>query len=94
MAKIVRIPDGVDAPPQLLLWEADEMAPVIAGLIAGVALDRLLICLTIGLLLIKVYRQVRDRRPDGFFLHWLYWYGFGATKGYSLINPFARRWTN
>jgi len=90
--KVIKVPQGVDAPPQFLLWQADELIPPLAGLIFGVAIGQVLICTALGLLLVNTYRKLRDGQPDGFVFHYLYWHGIGQSKGYSLVNPYVRLW--
>lgn len=90
--KIIKIPQGVDAPPQFLLWQADELIAPLAGMVFGVVIGQVLLCTFGGLLLVNTYRKLRDGQPDGFVFHYLYWRGFGYSKGYSLVNPFVRLW--
>lgn len=89
--KPVRIPRRVDEPPHLLLWSADELAPVLIGLFAGVMLDKLFVCVAIGLIVTNLYRKFRDNRPDGYLMHLLYWFGMPITKAKSFKNPYSRR---
>ncbi len=42
--KPVKIPRRVDEPPHLLLWSADELAPMLLGLTIGVIIGKALIC--------------------------------------------------
>lgn len=87
----VEIPRRVDEPPHLLLWSMDEIAPLLIGLVAGVMLDKLLICMVSGIVLMKVYMKFRDNNPDGFMLHVIYWSGIPSLKSKLFINPFIRR---
>ncbi|EPC4104322.1 conjugal transfer protein TraL [Salmonella enterica subsp. enterica serovar Newport str. CVM24403] len=48
--KPVKIPRRVDEPPHLLLWSADELAPMLLGLTIGVIIGKALICFLGGLL--------------------------------------------
>jgi len=87
----VEIPRYVDDSPHILLWSADELAPLIIGLVFGILLGQALIFTVAGLSLTKVYARYRDGRPDGFFVHALYWAGLLPTRARSIPNPFARR---
>lgn len=87
----VRIPRRIDDPPHLLLWSADELAPMLIGLLIGVIIDKALICVFAGWLVTSAYRRFRDNAPDGYFLHVLYSYGFLFTKARSLVNPYIKR---
>ncbi|EPC8310143.1 type IV conjugative transfer system protein TraL, partial [Salmonella enterica subsp. enterica serovar Montevideo] len=82
----------VDEPPHLLLWSADELAPMLLGLTIGVIIGKALICFLGGLLVTNLYRRFRDNHPDGYLLHMIYWAGFIMTKAKSLKNPFVRRY--
>lgn len=42
--KPVKIPRRVDEPPHLLLWSADELAPMLLGLTIGVIIGKAPIC--------------------------------------------------
>lgn len=97
MEEGVRIPRGLDSPPQLLLWQVDELSPVIAGMIIGIAIEQLIICIFIGFLMVKVYKKLRDGRPDGYPIHFLYWFGVipGAEdKIFTIKDAFHRNWVS
>lgn len=51
------------------------------------------VCLLGGVIVTHIYKQFRDRYPDGYLLHILYRYGFVAlfTSSRTMINPFIRR---
>jgi len=89
--KPVQIPRRIDEPPHLLLWSADELAPMLIGLVVGLVLGEALICTVIGLLVTNLYRKFRDSTPDGYLLHMIYWTGLLTTKARSMVNPFIRR---
>lgn len=90
--KPVRIPRRVDDPPHLLLWSADELVPMLLGLVIGIVIQKALICFLIGLAVTKLYARFRDNHPDGFLLHIIYWCGFLHTKARSMKNPFVRQY--
>lgn len=87
----VEIPSHVDDPPHVLLWSADELAPVAIGLVMGVLTGNAFILTALGLVIAKLYRRFRDNHPDGFFLHVLYWFGLWPTKTRTMPNPYIRR---
>lgn len=89
--KPVHIPRRIDEPPHLLLWSADELAPMLIGLVVGLVLGKALICTLAGFLVTNLYRRFRDSRPDGYLLHMIYWSGLLPSKARSLVNPFIRR---
>lgn len=86
----VDIPRRVDDPPHLLLWSADELAPLMIGLTIGVVIGKALLMFIIGLVVAKLYARFRDNHPDGYLLHLFYKFGFMKTKARSFINPYIR----
>ena len=90
--KAIEIPRRVDEPPHLLLWSADELAPMILGITIGVVIGKALICFLAGLLISGVYRRFRESRADGYLFHMIYWRGLSATRARTFRNPFARRY--
>jgi len=89
--KPIRIPRRIDDPPHLLLWSADELAPVLIGLLAGVFLERMAVCLICGFALAHLYRKYRDNHLDGYMFHILYWWGLMPARARTMKNPFIRR---
>ncbi|WP_345195131.1 type IV conjugative transfer system protein TraL [Kistimonas scapharcae] len=89
--KPIDIPDGIDDPPQFLLWSLDELMPIVLALGAGILIEQVLICLLGAIGLVKIYRRYRDAKPDGFMLHSIYWAGFLPSKSKTVPNPFVRR---
>lgn len=90
--KAVQIPQRVDEPPHVLLWSADELAPMMIGLTLGVLLGQVLICFFSGVLVTKFYRRYRDNSPDGYLWHLLYRSGFVPSRAQSMRNPYVRRY--
>ena len=80
----------IDDPPHFLLWSADEMAPILLGLVIGIFTGNALVLCLLGLVTTKLYRRFRDGRPDGFILHAIYWGGLLPTKAKTIPNPFIR----
>lgn len=88
--KRIEIPQLVDAPLQILIWEIDELAPFFVMMMMGMVLERLFIFLILGYLAIKYYRRFRDGRPDGIMYHALYWSGVISPRGRTVRNSFER----
>lgn len=88
--KRIEIPRHADEPPHLLLWSVDEIGPILIGMVVGILLRQMAICLLLGLLMTKYYKRFRDNNPDGFFLHYLYWTGIPVSKSKQFVNPFIR----
>ena len=90
--KQVTIPQYVDDPPHVLFWQADEVAPIGLGLVLGVFFGMAGILTLAGDLMTRVYRKYRDRNPDGYLAHMIWWYtGIGGPKARSIPNPFINR---
>lgn len=89
--KPVKIARRVDEPPHLLMWSADEIAPMLLGLTVGIVIGKALICFLIGLAVTKLYSRFRDNHPDGVILHLLYWSGLLTTRARCMRNPYIRR---
>ena len=90
----VKIPDGIDEFPNVLFWRLDEVFPIGVGLIAGVLLAQLTICLVVGLVLARIYRRFTDNKPDGYLLHAVYWF-MGALNfkdRRSMPNSYEREY--
>lgn len=92
MSENNEIPRLVDDPPHVLLWSAEELAPVAFGLAIGMVTGKALVFSLLGLLIAKVYRRFSDGHPDGFLLHALYWFGFIPSRSRTMPNPYARRY--
>lgn len=82
-----RIPTQVDLPIQFLFLRADEAAPALCLVAAGITLDLLVVSLLAAVGLVLATRKFRSSRPDGYLLHRLWWLGFGGTR-----SRFARQW--
>jgi len=89
--KPVSIPRRIDEPPHLLLWTADEFAPMLLGLVIGIVIAKPLPCFLLGLLVTNLYRRFKDNHPEGYLLHLGYWAGLMPSKAKTFKNPYARR---
>jgi conjugal transfer pilus assembly protein TraL len=87
----IEIPHYVDDPPHVLLWSAEELAPVAMGMAIGMVAGQAMLLTVLGLAVAKIYRRFSDGRPDGFILHWLYWHGFIPCNARTTPNPYSRR---
>lgn len=86
------IPTHVDDPQHLLLWSADEVVPIVLGLVFGMIIQKALICLLIGIAITHQYRKFRDNHPDGYLKHLFYHWGLYFSQSKSLRNPFVKRY--
>lgn len=87
----IQIPTRLGEPMHILFWPADEIVPMIAGLVIGIVIEQALICFLIGMFVAKLYGRFRDNHPDGYLRHMFFHWGFGFTKCPSMINPFIKR---
>lgn len=92
MAESHEIPRHVDEPPHVLLWSAEELAPVVLGLAIGVMIGKAMLLTLGGLAVAKIYRKFTDRHSDGFLLHAFYWAGFITSKSRTIPNSYIRRY--
>src|SRR5699024_11097638 len=69
----VAIPRRIDDPPHILLWSADEILPMMFGLVIGIIFKQALLCFLIGFAVTNLYKRFRDDHADGVLLHMLYW---------------------
>ena len=90
MAKYIKLSTRVNDPPFLLMWSVDELAPLLVGLVVGIMIEKAAICTLIGYALTTVYRRFRDSKPDGYFLHLFYSFGYPA-RGRTMVNPYIKR---
>jgi len=88
----IELPAGIDEPPQVLLWRLDDLAPVVLLMVLGIVAGHLAPLLLAGLVGGRLYRRYRDTRPDGYFLHALYWHGLVGLRGWAVPNGLARVW--
>lgn len=80
MSEMRYIPKYLNAKPQFLWWEIDEAAIIFSSLIIGRILDKLLIFLIIGFVLLKIYTKLKNSKQEGFIIHTLYALGLVQFK--------------
>ncbi|MFC0180966.1 type IV conjugative transfer system protein TraL [Thorsellia kenyensis] len=88
--QLIEIPSYIDEPPHFLLWSADEMAPILLGLVLGIFIEQAFVLTALGLVFTKLYRRFRNGKPDGYLLHYMYWKGVLPLNAKSIPNPFVR----
>lgn len=90
MTDLIDIPTRVDDPPHILLWSADELAPILLGMVAGIMFEQLTICVLLGWLVTKQYSKFCDNHPDGYMFHVMYWYGLAKKRRSMPITAIRR----
>lgn len=90
--KQIEFPRYIDDPPSFLIVRMDDVMPAVVALIAGILTDQLFLFLLIGFGVSYGYSKFRDRQPDGYALHWLYWVGLLPWATRTIRNPFERRY--
>lgn len=73
--KTVAIPRYVDAQYQVLLWEIDEIAPIIAVIALGLVTDTLTVLLIPAFLAAKIFSTYKRNHLPGILLHLAHYYG-------------------
>lgn len=71
----VEMPDYVDSMPQILFWEADEIAPALVLVAIGILTNTLTYMLIPIWLLTKFFTKFKSRYMEGYFHHLVYWWG-------------------
>ncbi|WP_353160393.1 MULTISPECIES: type IV conjugative transfer system protein TraL [Salinisphaera] len=84
------IPQGIDDPPQVLLWNLNELAPIVLGLVIGMITGNAMLLTAGGLIITHIYRRAGARSPDGHIIHFMYWQGVPLRKTVTLPNTFVR----
>lgn len=87
----VDIPSRIDDPIHVLLWSLDELVPVMAGLLLGMAVGQALLCGAIGYAVTYLYQKYKDGHADGYLIHLCYWAGLLPSRSQTLLNPYTRR---
>lgn len=66
------VPEFIDSPPQILFWEADEIAPIFAGIGIGIITGTLTYLLIPMYFFHKYFTYFKDQHMRGYLLHLLY----------------------
>jgi conjugal transfer pilus assembly protein TraL len=91
MNKSIEFPRYIDDPPTLLIWRLDDLMPMVLSLVIGILTGQLLLFLLAGWAMSHGYRKFRDRAPDGYAIHLLYWWGLIPMGSRTVGNPYDRR---
>jgi type IV conjugative transfer system protein TraL len=66
------IPKYLSSQPQFLWWDADEALILVLGLLIGVTFDQRLICISVALIIQKIYAKTKEHSQIGYLHHKLY----------------------
>lgn len=75
------LPKYLNALPQILWWELDELAFLAVGTAIGIMANAQIIGAGIGFLSMKLYSSQKKKRQPGYFKHFLYKLGLFGIKG-------------
>lgn len=74
-------PKYLNALPQILWWELDELAFLATATGIGIMANAQLIGAGVGFLLMKLYANLKKKKQPGYLKHFLYKYGLFGVKG-------------
>ena len=75
------MPKYLNALPQVLWWELDELAFLASATAIGIIANAQIIGAGIGFLLMKLYSSQKRKKQPGFLKHFLYKHGLFGVKG-------------
>lgn len=94
----ISIPEYIDSPPQFLIWEIDDVAPVLVGFALGAFIRYLtqnawtwFLGVLIGVLMSYFYVKFKANRLPGTLAHILYRYTGLAPLNKVFNNGFLQR---
>ena len=90
------MPRHVDDTKSVLGMSINTIVAIGAGLVVGVVIDKMMICLLAGVVVAKLQGRYIDSQPDGFLLHWLYWTSLVPLGNAARSAPtaFKKIWTH
>ena len=92
MAETRELARYLDDPVHFLIWQVDEVAPIMMGLFIGLLAGSPILFTLIGMIFTYFYKTFRDSQADGFVLHFLYWHGFIGGKSRTTPNAFVKKY--
>lgn len=86
----IRFPKWADSPPQFLLWELDEMAPVAICFVIFLPARSLITGFIVAIILTRIYIHLKKTLPAFFYLHYLWFWGVykPKTKNLDLLKGY------
>lgn len=86
----IELPRAIDEPPTILLWSADEIAPLAISIVFGMFIGQAFIAVILGMVITHFYRRLLSSSQEGLLIHMLYWYGLGPFNYRTMPNPYIR----
>ena len=80
MSQTIPIPRYVDAQMQILLWEIDEVFPIVALFGIGILTDLMMYMLVLIFLLMKLFSTFKSSNLDGILMHLAYAHGIAKLN--------------
>lgn len=85
------MPEFQDSLPQILFWEADEIAPAILLLGLGIITETLTLLLIPMYLLTKYFVRFKQNHLDGYLHHLVYDWGLSMLNK-RFVNALIKEW--
>lgn len=71
----IDVPQTLDDPPIVLIFDAHQLGIVIGGMALGILVEQLIIMTIVGAVVSKIYTKYSDGKPAGFVRHALHFRG-------------------
>jgi len=84
------IPQTLDAPPLLLIFNAHQLIAFFGFTIVGVTINHPFIMAIFGLIVGSFFTRYADKKPTGFLRHLAYYYGVPTLTGRRTPNGWDR----
>lgn len=84
------IPQTLDAPPLLMVFNAHQLIAFFGFTILGVIINHPFLLAPIGLIFGSLFTRYADTKPNGFLRHYFYFYGVPTLTGRSFPNGLDR----
>jgi conjugal transfer pilus assembly protein TraL len=78
---MTRIARYIDDQPAIFFWEMDEIIVFTLFTGIGIFFNSLFMMIIIGAVGAAVLGKFKNTQSEGFFLHFLYWYGVFPLRG-------------
>lgn len=85
------LPKLIDTPPQIALWEMDDILPIVLLIGIGALVKHLIPCMIVGFILANIYAKFKLKTSRGAILYWAHWYGLTSIG--RIKNGLSRVYT-